>query len=92
MCVTMHSHTAEPLVMSKELFDGLSAEDQAMFQEAGLEASKWAYQHAKDTDAENREYLEGQMTRLSIPIVSSGRSSLPRPTLLTRLTTPRLPL
>ena len=62
MCVTMHSHTAEPLVMSKELFDGLSAEDQAMFQEAGLEASKWAYQHAKDTDAENREYLEGQMT------------------------------
>lgn len=62
MCVTMHSHTAEPLVMSKELFDSLSAEDQAMFQEAGLEASKWAYQHAKDTDAENREYLEGQMT------------------------------
>ena len=62
MCVTMHSHTAEPLVMSKELFDGLSAEDQAMFQEAGLEASKWAYQHAKDIDAENREYLEGQMT------------------------------
>lgn len=62
MCVTMHSHTAEPLVMSKELFDGLSAEDQAMFQEAGLEASKWAYQHAKDTDAENLEYLEGQMT------------------------------
>lgn len=62
MCVTMHSHTAEPLVMSKELFDGLSAEDQAMVQEAGLEASKWAYQHAKDTDAENREYLEGQMT------------------------------
>ena len=62
MCVTMHSHTAEPLVMSKELFDGLSAEDQAMFQEAGLEASKWAHQHAKDTDAENREYLEGQMT------------------------------
>ena len=51
MCVTMHSHTAEPLVMSKELFDGLSAEDQAMFQEAGLEASKWAYQHAKDTNA-----------------------------------------
>ena len=48
--------------MSKELFDSLSAEDQAMFQEAGLEASKWAYQHAKDTDAENREYLEGQMT------------------------------
>ena len=42
MCVTMHSHTAEPLVMSKELFDSLSAEDQAMFQEAGLEASKWA--------------------------------------------------
>ena len=40
MCVTMHSHTAEPLVMSKELFDSLSAEDQAMFQEAGLEASK----------------------------------------------------
>ena len=33
MCVTMHSHTAEPLVMSKELFDSLSAEDQAMFQE-----------------------------------------------------------
>ena len=62
MCVTMHSHTAEPLVMSKELFDGLSAEDQAMFQEAGLEASKWAYQHAKEVDAENREYLEGQMT------------------------------
>lgn len=62
MCMTMHSHTAEPLVMSKELFDGLSAEDQAMFQEAGLEASKWAYQHAKDTDAENHEYLEGQMT------------------------------
>ena len=62
MCVTMHSHTAETLVMSKELFDSLSAEDQAMFQEAGLEASKWAYQHAKDTDAENREYLEGQMT------------------------------
>lgn len=62
MCVTMHSHTAEPLVMSKELFDSLSAEDQAMFQEAGLEASKWAYQHAEDTDAENREYLEGQMT------------------------------
>ena len=31
MCVTMHSHTAEPLVMSKELFDSLSAEDQAMF-------------------------------------------------------------
>lgn len=62
MCVTMHSHTAEPLVMSKELFDSLSAEDQAMFQEAGLEASKWAYQHAKDTGAENREYLEGQMT------------------------------
>ena len=62
MCVTMHSHTAEPLVMSKELFDGLPAEDQAMFQEAGLEASKWAYQHAKEVDAENREYLEGQMT------------------------------
>lgn len=62
MCVIMHSHTAEPLVMSKELFDSLSAEDQAMFQEAGLEASKWAYQHAKDIDAENREYLEGQMT------------------------------
>lgn len=62
MCVTMHSHTAEPLVMSKELFDSLSAEDQAMFQEAGLEASKWAYQHAKDVDAENLEYLEGQMT------------------------------
>ena len=64
MCVTMHSHTAEPLVMSKELFDSLSAEDQAMFQEAGLEASKWAYQHAKDTDAENREYLEGYLAVL----------------------------
>ena len=62
MCVTRHSHTAAPLVMSSELFDSLSAEDQAMFHEAGLEASKWAYQHAKDTDAENREYLEGQMT------------------------------
>lgn len=62
MCVTMHSHTAEPLVMSKELFDSLSAEDQAMFEEAGLEASKWAYQYAKDTDAENRAYLESVMT------------------------------
>ena len=62
LCVTMHSHTAEPLVMSKDLFDSLSAEDQEMFKEAGLEASKWAYQYAKDTDAENRAYLEGQMT------------------------------
>ena len=39
----------------------LSAEDQAMFKEAGLEASKWAYQYAKDTDAENRAYLETVM-------------------------------
>lgn len=62
MTVTMHSHTAEPLVMSKDLFDSLSPEDQEMFQEAGLEASKWAYQYAKDTDAENRAYLETVMT------------------------------
>lgn len=62
LCVTMHSHTAEPLVMSKDLFDGLSAEDQEMFKAAGLEASKWAYQYAKDTDAENRAYLESVMT------------------------------
>ena len=61
LCVTMHSHTAEPLVMSKDLFDGLSAEDQEMFKAAGLEASKWAYQYAKDTDAENRAFLEEKM-------------------------------
>ena len=62
LCVTMHSHTAEPMVMSKEFFDSLSEEDQEMFKEAGLEASKWAYQFAKDSDAENREYLETVMT------------------------------
>jgi len=62
LCVTMHSHTAEPLVMSVDLFDSLSPEDQEMFKECGLEASKWAYQYAKDTDAENRAYLETVMT------------------------------
>ncbi len=62
LCVTMHSHTAEPLVMSTDLFDSLSPEDQEMFKECGLEASKWAYQYAKDTDAENRAYLETVMT------------------------------
>ncbi len=62
LCVTMHSHTAEPLVMSIDVFESLSEEDQAMFMEAGLEASKWAYQYAKDTDAENRAYLETVMT------------------------------
>ena len=61
LCVTMHSHTAEPLAMSIDFWDTLSAEDQAMFKEAGLEASKWAYQYAKDTDAENRAYLETVM-------------------------------
>lgn len=61
LIVTMHSHTAEPLTMSVELFNSLPAEDQAMFKEAGLEASKWAYQYAKDTDAENRAYLETVM-------------------------------
>ena len=62
MTVTMHSHTAEPLAMSLDVFESLSEEDQAMFMEAGLEASKWAYQYAKDTDAENRAYLETVMT------------------------------
>lgn len=62
LCVTMHSHTAEPMVMSKEFFDSLPEEDQEMFKEAGLEASKWAYQFAKDSDAENRAYLETVMT------------------------------
>ena len=62
LCVTMHSHTAEPLVMSVDLFDSLSPEDQEMFKECGLEASKWAYQYAKDTDAENRAFLETVMT------------------------------
>ena len=66
LAVTMHSHTAEPLSMSMDLWDSLSAEDQAMFKEAGLEASKWAYQYAKETDAENRAYLETVMTVIDV--------------------------
>ena len=62
LCVTMHSHTAEPLTMSLDVFESLSPEDQELFMECGLEASKWAYQYAKDTDAENRAYLETVMT------------------------------
>ena len=34
--------------------------------EAGLEASKWAYQYSKDTDAENRAYLETVMTVIDV--------------------------
>ncbi len=66
LAVTMHSHTAEPLSMSMDLWDSLSAEDQELFMEAGLEASKWAYQYAKDTDAENRAYLETVMTVIDV--------------------------
>ena len=49
-----------------DLWDSLSAEDQEMFMEAGLEASKWAYQYSKDTDAENRAYLETVMTVIDV--------------------------
>ena len=66
LMITMHSHTAEPLSMSMDLWDTLSPEDQAMFEEAGLEASKWAYQYSKDTDAENRAYLETVMTVIDV--------------------------
>ena len=66
LMITMHSHTAEPLSMSMDLWDSLSAEDQEMFMEAGLEASKWAYQYSKDTDAENRAYLETVMTVIDV--------------------------
>lgn len=62
MMVTMHSHTTEPLVMSLDVFNGLSAEDQEIFKACGLEASKWAYQFAKDSNEENRAFLEGVMT------------------------------
>ena len=62
LCVTMHSHTAEPLTMSLDVFETLSPEDQELFKEAGLEASKWAYEYSKETDAENRAYLETVMT------------------------------
>lgn len=62
MTVDMHSHTAEPLVMSMATWNKLSPEDQAIFKECGLAASEWAYQYAKDTDADNRAYLEENMT------------------------------
>lgn len=62
LMVTMHSHTAEPLVMSLDVFNSLSAEDQEIFKACGLEASQWAYQYAKDSNEENRAYLETVMT------------------------------
>lgn len=62
MCVTMHSHTAEPLVMSKELFDvcinflGVLIGPLGSLETGLLEHSLIL------SGPENREYLEGQMT------------------------------
>ena len=62
----MQGWIADSLARWDERMDSLSAEDQEMFMEAGLEASKWAYQYSKDTDAENRAYLETVMTVIDV--------------------------
>jgi tripartite ATP-independent transporter DctP family solute receptor len=66
LMVTFHSHTTEPLVMSLDTYNALSAEDQAIFEECGLEASKYAYQYAKDQNDDNRAYLETVMNVVDV--------------------------
>lgn len=67
MTLDLHSHTCEPLIMSMATWNKLSAEDQAIFKECGLEASKWAYQYSKDTNDSNLEFLRGQFTEVVEP-------------------------
>ena len=67
MTLDLHSHTCEPLIMSMATWNKLSAEDQAIFKECGLEASKWAYQYSKDTSDANLEFLRGQFTEVVEP-------------------------
>lgn len=61
LSLTNHVHTAEPVIISMATWNKLSDEDKAIFEQAGLEVSQWAYEYAKETVEAQLEDLGTKM-------------------------------
>jgi len=56
-----YMHTVQPLIMSMATYNRMSPEDREIIMAAGREASTFSFEIAERVDAENLEYLRGQM-------------------------------
>lgn len=49
--IVNHSHVVEPLIISKNLWDKMTPQDQKIFKELGYEVSKFSFEHYKTLQA-----------------------------------------
>lgn len=61
LSLTGHIHVSEPLLMSKVIFEGLSAEQQRILDEAAKEVAVWMRHEVQSLEASQLEELKGKI-------------------------------
>lgn len=75
LSLTYHIHVAEPLVMSKSVYDKLPAEYQKILLEAGEEVSKWSYKTTKESEAAEIEEIKEKGMTVTVPDIESFKEA-----------------
>lgn len=75
LSLTYHIHVAEPLVMSRAVYDKLPAEYQQILLDAGEEVSNWSYQTTKESEAAEIEQIKETGMTVTVPDVDAFREA-----------------
>jgi len=75
LSLTYHIHVAEPLLMSKAVYDELPAEYQQILLEAGEEVSHWSYKTTKESEAAEIEEIKATGMTVTNPDVDAFREA-----------------
>ncbi len=75
LSLTYHIHVAEPLMMSRAVYDSLPAEYQTILLDAGEEVSKWSYQTTKESEAAEIEEIKATGMNVTVPDVEAFREA-----------------
>ena len=57
LSITRHVHTTEPIVMSTDSWNKLSADEQEAFLEIGKQVSEWSYHYTQEQEAGQLETI-----------------------------------